>query len=451
MTIHTHTFHNGFRLIYEKPSSSTSSISSIQVFCKVGSAMEKNEIRGGSHLVEHMVFKGTRKMPQSIEIAETYNKIGSYFNATTEKSYTNYIVKCENESVKKCIEVLGDMMLNSVFDKDEFEKEKKVITEETILIADSGDNIINDLYDANMYKGSPYEHSVDELSYHVSESLKYENVYQYYKTYYVPNNMVLSIISNLSFQTFLEIVIYSDFVKTVSSSRMIFCPSKCLSYDQQTEPQYILKTHKGLHTMYLTIGFKTCSQYSKDKYALNLLSNILGGYNNARLFHTLRGENGLTYSSNATTIYYNSLGDFSITAKTDPSKLFVNRTLDKKLHKGVLPLIVDIIVDLQKRGVTTSELHMAKTNLKGTMSLEEENTQNACFYNGSKLLLYDEIKGEPLVSYEDRYEKYYQPITQQDINHVIKKYFMKKNMTLCVLSNKRPHIKTIKDICNKIR
>jgi predicted Zn-dependent peptidase len=94
---------------------------------------------------------------------------------------------------------------------------------------------------------------------------------------------------------------------------------------------------------------------------------------------------------------------------------------------------------------------MAKTNLKGTMSLEEENTQNACFYNGSKLLLYDEIKGEPLVSYEDRYEKYYQPITQQDINHVIKKYFMKKNMTLCVLSNKRPHIKTIKDICNKIR
>jgi predicted Zn-dependent peptidase len=173
--IHTHTFPNGFRIVYENPRNSIS-VSSIQVFCKVGSAMETDETRGISHFVEHMVFKGTKNKPLAKDISQTYDKIGAYFNATTEKSYTNYIVKCEDEYVENCILVLGDMLLNSVFDKGEFEKEKKVVVEENILLEDSGENIVADMYDAAIYKGSPYENAIDKLSYHKPGSLTRKQV-----------------------------------------------------------------------------------------------------------------------------------------------------------------------------------------------------------------------------------------------------------------------------------
>ena len=444
--IHTHTFPNGFRIIYENPRNSIS-VTSIQVFCKVGSAMETENTRGISHFIEHMAFKGTKRLPSSKDISKIYDETGAYFNATTEKSYTNYIVKCEDEYVKNCILVLGDMLLNSVFDKEEFEKEKKVVAEETILLEDSGQNILADLYDASVYKGSSYEAAIDILSYHKPGSLKYDDVLQFYKTFYRPSNMVLSVVSHIPFSKFIDIVSHSDFTKATPSSPFIHCPNPVISYAPQTEPHYIIKTRKGLNTLHLIIGFRTCSQYVPDKYALNLLGNILGGFMNARLFAILREANGLTYSSYADTSYYNILGDFSISAETDPAKLLVNK--DRKKGKGVLPLIVDIIADLQKNGVSASELRISKSNMKGSMVIEEEDNDNACFHNGSKMLLYDD--GTPIVSYHDRYDKYYKSITQQDIHDVIKKYFIKQNMTVCILGNHSPSLKVVKEICDKIQ
>jgi predicted Zn-dependent peptidase len=443
--IHTHTFPNGFRIVYENPRTSIS-VSAIQVFCKVGSAMETDETRGISHFVEHMVFKGTKKLPLSKDISKTYDEIGAYFNATTEKSYTNYVVKCEDDYVKNCILVLGDMLLNSVFNRGEFEKEKKVVVEETMLLEDSGEDIVADMYDASIYKGSSYANSIDILEYHKPGSLPYDTVLQFYKTFYKPSNMVISIVSHVPFSKFVEIVSNSDFVKTANSQPFVHCPNPVISYDPQSEPQYIMKKRNGMNTLYLIIGFRTCSQYSPDKYALNILGNILGGYMNSRLFAILREANGLTYASNADTKYYSILGDFSISAETDPVKLLVNKGTGK--GKGVLPLLVDIIVDLQKNGVSKSELRVSKSNMKGTMAIEEPN-ENACFHNGSKMILYDD--GTPITSYHDRYDTHYKNITQADIHDAIKKYFVKSNMTVCILGEHLPNLKTIQSICDKIQ
>uniref|UniRef100_A0A6C0HIH2 Peptidase M16 N-terminal domain-containing protein n=1 Tax=viral metagenome TaxID=1070528 RepID=A0A6C0HIH2_9ZZZZ len=442
--IHTHTFPNGFRIIYEKPRNSIE-ISAIQVFCKVGSAMETDDMRGVSHFVEHMVFKGTKKMPLSKDISKIYDEIGAYFNASTNKSYTNYIVKCEDEYVKNCIWVLGDMLMNSVFDRAEFEKEKKVVIEETILLEDSGGDIIADMYDASIYKGSSYESPIDTLDFHKPGSLDYAKVLQFYKTFYRPSNMAISIVSHVPFKKFIEILRHSDFTYVLESQPFIRCPNPVISYYPQTEPQYIIKKRKGLNTLHLIIGFRTCSQYSPDKYALNLLGNILGGFMNARLFAILREANGLTYSSYADTSYYSILGDFSISAETDPAKLLVN----KGMGAGVLPLLVDIIIDLQKHGVSKSELRIAKSNMKGSMAIEEESNENACFHNGSKTILYDD--GTPITSYHDRYANFYKNLTQKDIHDVIKKYFIKSNMTVCILGEHIPSLKTVKSICDKIQ
>ena len=439
-----HTFPNGFRMIYEKPENNIT-VSAIQVFCKVGSAMEPDNIRGVSHFIEHMCFKGTKKLPLAKDISKTYDEIGAYFNAVTEKSFTNYIVKCQDEYIKDCILVLADMMLNSQFKKSEFEKEKTVVIEENIRLEDDAYNVNYDLMCESIYDGTPYENAIDMISYHGKDTLQYDDVIAFYKTYYRPNNMVLSIVTHVPFFTVIEIVKHSDFGSIIKNFISPPCPIPSIYVNKQQGANYIITKRKGLNTTHLLIGFRTCSQYSSDKYALNILRNILGGYMNARLFSILREQNGLTYASGSDTSYYDILGDFNISAETDPDKILVN----VGRGKGVLPLIIDIIKDLQKNGITPSELNIAKSNMRGSMAISQEKNDNACFSNGSKLLLYTD--NEPIVSFYKNYDTFYKNITTRHINAVIQKYLVKTNMTVCIMGKRVPSIPQVKGICDDIR
>ena len=446
--IKSHIFPNGLRLIYEK-STNNIAITDIQIFCKVGSSMESDDIRGVSHLVEHMVFKGTKRRPLSKDISRTYDEIGAYFNATTEKSYTNYIVKCQDNYVSNCMTVLADMLMNSVFNIADFEKERKVVVEENIRRKDDAKTTISELFDSNVYKGTVYENPIDTLSYHSETALTYDSVFQFYKTFYRPNNIGISVVSNIPFSKVVKIIMKTDLINHVEPIYISPCVHSS-ELHRQLEPQIILHPRKDIYTMHLIIGFRTCSQYSKDKYALNVLKNILSGYMNARLFTILRERNGLTYTSQSYTEYYDILGEFSISAETDPDKILVH----KGHGKGVLPLIVDIIADLQKNGVSKPELELSKKNLHGSMALSEEINTNACFYNGSRLMLYDEpghsTTAREFISYHDRYDKYYKHITQKDIHDVINKYFKRQYMTLCILGKHIPDIKILRRTCAPI-
>ena len=113
MSIETFVYPNGFRLVYEK-SLNKLPICAIQVFCDVGSAYESENIRGVSHFIEHMCFKGTKQMPKTKDILIHYDKIGADFNAYTEKRYTCYTLKCHNDNIKNSIVILSDMLLNSI-------------------------------------------------------------------------------------------------------------------------------------------------------------------------------------------------------------------------------------------------------------------------------------------------------------------------------------------------
>jgi predicted Zn-dependent peptidase len=119
-----YTFKNGLRLVYEKPIS-VLPVTSVQVFCDYGSIYENDDVRGAAHFIEHMCFKGTSKIPDAKDIFLNYNKIGAYFNAETDKRYTRYYVLCEDDYVKNSIYILSDMLMNSTFNKKEFQKERE--------------------------------------------------------------------------------------------------------------------------------------------------------------------------------------------------------------------------------------------------------------------------------------------------------------------------------------
>jgi predicted Zn-dependent peptidase len=137
----TKTYQNGFRIVYEKPVIPSSNIASIQLFCNIGSIHEPEESRGSAHFIEHMCFKGTKHLKTAKEVNLIFDKTGSQSNAYTDRRYTCYYADTDKANARLCISTLADMLLNSVFDKTEYMKERNVVREEMVKDADEFQNI----------------------------------------------------------------------------------------------------------------------------------------------------------------------------------------------------------------------------------------------------------------------------------------------------------------------
>jgi hypothetical protein len=441
MTIQTYIFPNGFRIIYEKPKNNLS-ISSIQLFCDVGSVHEHDSIRGASHFIEHMCFKGTKKFPKSKDILIQFDNIGADFNAYTDKRLTCYHVKCSDPHVKNSIQVISDMLMNSTFVKTEYNKEYKVVVEENIKNENDPDVILEENLDKLLYKGSSYEFEIDNLRYH-KKRIDYNAIMEYYHSFYIPNRFVLSINTNISFDTIRQIVLKSQFMKKKASfNEELTKRTISFAIAPQTKPQYYLHKKTGIVTNLISIGFRTCPHSSKDKYVLNLLKQILNGLS-GRLSMILRDDNGLTYSSQSDADYYEHLGDFILTAETDYKKLIKNGS-----GKGVLPLLIDLICNLKKNGVSDEELSVAKNSKRETMKLNLEDCYNAADHNGKEYLIYGDSAS--IIPYDKIYETCYKNITKKDIHEVACKYFKPECMSICIVGETLPSQSMVEKICNHI-
>jgi predicted Zn-dependent peptidase len=440
MTIHTITLPNGFRIIYEKPKTKVT-ITSFQVFCNVGSIHETSGLRGASHFIEHMCFKGTKKVPHSKDIFYVYDNVGAYFNASTNKRYTNYMVKCLDKYVKNCVDILSDMLLNSTFPPSEFRKEEDVVIEENIKDHDEPEDRLGENADALIYDSTPFQYPIDTLAFH-KKRFSYNKIIDFYKKHYQPSQMILSIVTNLSFKYIVSMVKetyfakqrdhYTDYILTISPV-----------HHNYRSIQYSLKEKSTMTSIHLSISFQTCMQTSKDKYCLEFLKNVLSGALSSRLFRILREDNGLTYSSDISTFYCEVLGDFTIYTQMDSSKLIHNG--DKM---GVLPLIIQMLNDIIQHGITNEELVMFKHNLQGKITLGQEDLDMQTEYNGSEYLLYNEP--EKIVPFDKLYYLHYANLTCLQIHECVKRYFKKGGMVVCMIGGKLPSLRTIQRECEKL-
>ena len=441
--INQYTFPNGFRIVYEK-SKNILPISSIFIFCDVGSVYETPDTRGYSHFIEHMCFKGTKKILKSKEIFKEFDKSGAKYNASTFKRYTYYNLKCPNDNIQQYIEILSDMILNSTFIKKEFDKELKVVIEENIRDIDDLENELDDKTDYLIYKGTILEKPIDTIEYH-KKPHDYNKVIETYKLFYQPTNIVLSIVSNVSFSLIKNIIRNSFFYKNKNENLDILLNRKLslfLPPKIQKNIQISINKVKKSSASYLSISFRTCNQNSEDKYILNLLKNILGELLSSRLFQILREENGLTYHSEINTQYYEMMGEFTIVAITDPHKLIKNGH-----SKGVIPLIIKMLKDLKENGITDTELNLSKQFLKGRNKINMEDNDNNAIYNGEQMILFPD---ENIIPYEDIYKTYYENITKLQINQIIRKYFIKNNMNVCIIGEQNPSERIILKECEII-
>lgn len=441
--IQTHIFDNGLRLIYEKPHTSLP-ITSIHAYCNIGSANEIDGIRGAAHFIEHMCFKGTKKIPQPRNIYLAYDEAGAVLNAMTEKRYTVYLVKTAADFTHNCIDMLSDMMLNSVFHRENFVKEEKVVIEEVLRTADDAEDIVGNLSGSVIYSGSSYAFPVDTVEYH-QRPFSYSKIVDIYRLFYRPENIILSIVSSLPFSQIIHMVNTSYFARKMAAN-MNNNPYNIIVPAQPNNTNggiiYRMKSKPNTQTIHLNISFRTCSIYSDDWHTLSVLRHILSGTFGSILSTLLRDKNGLTYTSNANSTYYEHTGDFTIYVQVDHHKILKN---GKK--QGVLPIIIQLLNQLVNHGISANELKIAKQNIRGKMTIGLENSMTQSRHNGLEWLLYSDVN--KIVPVDKLYDVNVKPITVKNIHDVIRKYFHKTSMFVCMVGDHLPSQALVEHECEQ--
>lgn len=261
----------------------------VGIIIKTGSYYENAENNGISHFLEHMLFKGTKNL-SSKEIAEKIDDIGGQLNAFTSKEHTCFYAKVLGEHIDIGIDVLNDMLTNSIFDPIEIEKEKGVISEEISMYQDFPEDLVFEILNTNMLKNTSL--SMPILG--IEDTIKTFNrdiLLNYFREHYNSKNMVISVVGNFNPQDILDKL--NDTFGLLNESNGV--KNNIVDFDL-SKNNTIEGINKDIEQLNLCLGFYGPETYSKDMFPVLIVNNILGGTMSSRLFQKIREEKGLVYT-----------------------------------------------------------------------------------------------------------------------------------------------------------
>ena len=380
-------------------------------------------------MIEHMMFKGTTNIRDTKGIAKIFDSIGAYFNAYTDKNITSYTVKSSSEHIEIIIKTLADMLMNSLFLKKDFELEKNVVNEEIIRAIDNTAGHLNSEIYSLYFKGNNLANSVGGVPKVIS---KYDHAEakKYYKTFYKPSNMVVSICSDLDIEK-IKKTIESSYLITKKSSKFV---NTLYTNNNPIAKQVGIRSkaiNRKLEQTHIGLGFRTTNMYNDDKYLLDIARVILAGNMSSRLFTDLREDRGLTYTIHIDASEYRPSGHFTILTSVDKNRLIeYNDNGETKL--GALKVIKQSLDTFIKDGITQDELDKAKGYIDGKLVLANEDALNISDYNG-KLLAFDH---DYIIPIQRLFKIKYSLITRKAVNDAIKKYFKKDRMSIFLIGDK---------------
>lgn len=345
------TLPSGLRVITESMPSVRSA--SIGIWADIGSAAETREQRGISHLVEHMLFKGTQRRTARA-IAESMDGVGGNLNAFTDKETTCYYAKVMDHHVPLALDVLSDMFLNSLFDQHELAKEQKVVLEEIKMYDDSPDELIHDLFLQTMWSGADLGDPTIGFAETVTR-ITPNDLRSHMQRHYAPNSVIVAAAGNVD---------HDEFVQLVAKQFSAFTGACVLPVpDAPIAKPATLVRHKDSEQAYVVVGSKGLGIRDERRYVLSVLDTLLGGGMSSRLFQEIREKRGLVYTVYTFQAGYREAGLFGVYAGTSP--------------ENVQPCI-DVIAEqfqlLRDVSVTADELHLAKEHIKGSLTLSLEST-----------------------------------------------------------------------------
>jgi zinc protease len=332
---------NGLTIIVQEDRSAP--VASVQAWCGTGSVDENAHLGAGlSHILEHMLFKGTKTNPANA-IAQKVQNVGGYINAYTSFDRTVYWIDVPKDGVSVALEVLADAMMNSTLPVEEYAKEQEVIRREFAMGMDDPDRMAGQLLFATAFQRHPYRLPVIGLL-DVFNQLTRDQVLEYYRARYVPNNFTFIVVGDVNADAIYQQL--AEFFKSYPAKSLtpVFIPPEPPQLGRrEMHEEFVTELTR------LSLAWHIPEITHPDVPALDILSTILGDGRSSRLYRQLRDETGLAYGVSA----------FSYTPG-DPGLLGIDATVEMENREAARDLILKIVGQIISDGVTPQELAKAK-------------------------------------------------------------------------------------------
>jgi zinc protease len=388
-------------------------VASIQAWCATGSIYEDERLGAGlSHILEHMLFKGT-KTRSTNQIAQKIQDVGGYINAYTSFDRTVFWIDVPRDGVATALDVLADAMMNSTLPPEEYTKEQEVIRREFAMGFDDPDRMVGQLLFATAYQKHPYRFPVIGQM-EIYNQLTQEQVMRYYKSRYVPNNLTFIVVGDVDAGKIREQL--AEFFKNYpeQSQKPVYVPAEPPQLGRREVnnefPTELTRLEFAWHIPELT---------HPDVPSLDLLSTILGEGRSSRLYRRVREETGLAFGVSA----------FSYTPG-DPGLFGIEAIVDPKNREGAEREILQLVENIKSSGVTNDELTKAK-KIALSHHLDSLTTMRGQASDlGSNWLLTKNL------NFSRDYLAGLQKVTLDDIRRVAARYLVDDNLTVVSLNPK---------------
>ena len=381
---------------------------SVTIYVGTGSRYEEQRINGISHYLEHMLFKGTKQRPRADLIAEAIEGAGGRTNASTGQEVTSYVARVPYDKMGLALEVLADMVNEPLLEDEEVERERNVIYEEIKRSKDSPGAWVWRLLSLAVYGDQPMGWEIAGTQESVG-NVSRQDLVQYMGAWYAPNNIVLSVAGRVSHQ---EVVKRAD---ALFQERRPVPIGGYSPVGPRNDPSAVIVETRPISQANLAMGLRAFNRHDPDRYALTVLTNLLGRGMSSRLFREVRERRGLAYSVGCQATRYHDTGLFTAFAGVDPA----NVAEAARVIVGELKKLVD-------EPVATEELVKAQDYTIGNFRLDLEDTMSVARWVGSNLLTLGRVQ-----EVEDVVECY-RAVTVADLQRVAGRIFTPKEMSIAL-------------------
>ena len=351
---------SGIRIITEKMPTVRSA--AIGIWVNVGSRDEIAAQTGSAHYLEHLLFKGTKNRT-ALEISSAIDAVGGEMNAFTSKEVTCFYTRVLDTSVPMAIDVLVDMITSATITSADVDQERTVVLEEIAMRDDDPADIVHETFAKAMYGDAPLGRSILGSVENIS-SLTRRSIFGFYKKYYTPDRLVVSVAGNVEHAQIVKLVrkaFDSGGVDLGATESSPFVPANKKAKVNRTGG--FVKFDKDTEQANVVIGVPGIDRSDERRYILNVLNSALGGGMSSRLFQEVREKRGLVYTVYSFAQQFQDAGIAGIYAGCNPKNL-----------STVREVCANVLSDIVEHGITKAELEKAKGQVSGGMVLGLEDT-----------------------------------------------------------------------------
>ena len=409
LPVHHWVLENGLDLIVREDASAP--VASVQAWVNTGSIDEDQWLGAGlSHILEHMLFKGTENRSPN-EIAQTVQAHGGYINAYTSFDRTVYWIDIPAPGVDEALDILADAMMNSTLPEDEYAKEQEVIRREFAMGFDNPDRMASQLLFRTAFRKHPYQVPVIGFL-DVYNKLTRDDVMAYYQERYVPNNMAFVVVGDVDAKAIKEQVTELFKAHPRVALEPVYIPQepKQLGRREQHEefPTELTRLHMAWHIPGVT---------DPDMPALDILATIFGGGRSSILFQDVREKQGLAHGISAFAFTPEENGLFGVSATVDPDK-----------RKATQEAVLEHISTIKKEPVSSDLLEKARRQLLSSQLSRLTTMRGQASDLGSDWLITGNLH------FGEEYLAAIQEVTAEDLQRVAETYLTEDNLTVVSLN-----------------